>query len=116
MDYLQPYAPKAFWRVSLSVHRGMHRNLPNALVLLAPAAAAVFLSEFADTIRWDLWDVFSFGAILIPFTTLVGLLTTFRVNDAFNKYKSGRELAEVSSATHTSHTLASHNPCLARVV
>lgn len=92
---LRQYEPKDFWRVSLAVHRGMHKNLANALVVLTSAVAAVILSEYADVIRWDLWELFSFGAILTPFTTLVGLLTTFRVNDAFNKYKSGRELVEV---------------------
>ena len=90
----QPYEPKRFWVISLSIHRGMYKNIPNALVLMVPAAAAVVLHHYGEEISLR-WELDSFGSIMTPFTTLVGLLTTFRVNDAFNRYKTGRGLVEV---------------------
>lgn len=90
----QPYEPKHFWGIALSFHRGMYKTIPNALVLMLPAAGAVALHHLGNDVSAR-WELISFGSLLTPFTTLVGLLTAFRVNDAFNRYKQGRALVEV---------------------
>jgi len=52
---------------------------------------AVLLEHYSTV---DGWHDYEFAAITLPFVTLVGLMTTFRVNDAFVKWKTGRDCIE----------------------
>jgi predicted membrane chloride channel (bestrophin family) len=70
----------------------MHRTVVNAILLMIPSVIpAILLERYADN---DHWHDYQFGAITLPFVTLVGLMTAFRVNDAFAKWKSGRDCIE----------------------
>ena len=94
----EAYNPDSFWRVALSVHKGMHTMVPHAVLLMLPAVIVVLLIE----LREEVHEIFlseesnyDFGLLILPFTTLVALLTSFRVNAAFNKWLNANQHLEM---------------------
>ena len=76
VGFTSHYNPKDFWTLSFAVHRGMHRTVVNAILLMIPSVIpAILLERYADN---DHWHDYQFGAITLPFVTLVGLMTAFR--------------------------------------
>ena len=94
----EAYNPDSFWRVALSVHKGMHTMVPHAVLLMLPAVIVVLLIELREEVREIFLDEesnYDFGLLILPFTTLVALLTSFRVNAAFNKWLNANQHLEM---------------------
>eukprot|EP00966_Prymnesium_polylepis_P210744 4879742-Prymnesium_polylepis.1 len=89
------YSPLAFWTICFSFRSGMLSQLPNGLLLLPVAIGVVCLEEYRPAgMHWGDADIQSIESVMLPFTLLVGLLTSFRVNDAYRKWSLATALVE----------------------
>lgn len=80
------YDPLNFWGILFSFRAGMAGMIPRSLLLLPFAIGAACLEQWSEP--EDRAVVYgSFDSVTGPFTVLVGLLTSFRVNDAYNKWR-----------------------------
>ena len=89
------YDPLNFWGVLFSPG-GMVRMIPRASLLLPFAIGAASLEEWGPEGTKILYS--SLDSMTIPFTMLVGLLTSFRVTDAFNKWKGAAKSVDMLHA------------------
>jgi predicted membrane chloride channel (bestrophin family) len=92
----EAYEPTHFWKLALSVHVTMYKMLPRSLMLLPLSAAAALIDHYVPhgphEGSWQLGSTF-----VLPLTTLVGLLTAFRLNDALNKWmRAARAISNIT--------------------
>ena len=86
------YDPHDFWHVLCSF-RTLLKVIPRSLLLLTFAVLAACLEEWQP----DSWaDYYDPEHLTSPFVTLVGLLTSFRVNDAYNKWGRAADVQSTS--------------------
>ena len=92
------YDPLDFWGVLCSFRAGMLGMIPRSALLLPFAIGAASLEQWGPSDE-DKAEVFeSLHSMTGPFTVLVGLLTSFRVNDAYNKWKGAARAVDMLHA------------------
>jgi len=90
------YDPLDFWGVVFSFRAGMIGMMPRSALLLPFAIAAGCLEQWGAEDHDDYFV--SMDSMTGPFTVLVGLLTSFRVNDAYNKWKGAAKAVDMLHA------------------
>ena len=91
------YDPLDFWGVLFSYRAGMVKMMPRSLLLLPFAIGAACIEQWVDSEDYDfLFDTLS--GVKTPFTVLVGLVNSFRVNDAFTKWKGAARAVDMLHA------------------
>eukprot|EP00966_Prymnesium_polylepis_P135862 3139780-Prymnesium_polylepis.1 len=89
------YYPKHFWSVAFAWSGSAlgHRDVwIRAAVLLPPAIVAALLDYFDVIDPDDLGQEWNAQEISAPFAVLVGLMTSFRLSDAFQKWERASQL------------------------
>lgn len=120
-----PYIPSDFWKVIFArkgsaITKVLPRSVGVSLVGLVPAVCVNFKDQLQENIGFEMFDVPN--QLVLPFGILVGLLLSFRMQNAYEKWQKANEcllrmhagtrklIGQLVTSTQHAHSVARPTP------